>query len=392
MVEAIAERCIQQAGLASIWEKVRSGRRLSFEDGVDLYRSHELNALGFMANWVREQRHGDLAYFVRNQHINYTNICNKDCKFCSFYAHKGGPAPYELSIQQVRERVRQYADQPITEIHMVGGINPRLPYQYYLDLVKAVREERPGATVKAFTMIELQQIARKAELPLEEVLRELMQHGLGALPGGGAEVLTPRVHEELYKKKLDWRDWLDTARIAHRTGLRSNATMLYGHIETLPERVEHLVRLRELQDETGGFLTFIPLAFDPQNTELAGIPRTTGVDDLKTIAVARLMLDNFEHIKAFWMMISPPVAQLALSWGADDIDGTIMHYEITHVIDRSHRQALSMNELLRLVREAGRIPVERDALYNVVKRWEDDSALPSFPPESAAALKVLQQP
>ena len=363
------DRYIEHAGLAEIWEKVRAGTRLSFEDGVRLYESHEATAVGYMANWVREGRHGDLAYFVRNQHINYTNICNKDCKFCSFFAHKGGPAPYELDVEAVRQRVREYRDYPITEIHMVGGINPRLPYRYYLDIVRAVKEERPNATVKAFTMIELQQIARKAEKPLREVLLELMEHGLGALPGGGAEVLTPRVHEELYKKKLDWRDWLETARVAHSVGLKSNATMLYGHIETLPERVEHLVRLRELQDETGGFLSFIPLAFDPQNTQLAHVARSTGVDDLKTIAVSRLMLDNFPHIKAFWMMITPPVAQLGLRYGADDLDGTIMNYEITHVIDQSTRQALTMEQMLELIREAGRIPVERDALYNVVHRW-----------------------
>jgi aminodeoxyfutalosine synthase len=364
------DRYIERAGLGDIWEKVQAGSRISFEDGVRLYESPEATAIGWMANWVRERLHGDLAYFVRNQHINYTNICNKDCKFCSFYAHKGGPRPYELDVEAIRRRVREYSDVPITEIHMVGGINPRLPYQYYLDIVRAVKEERPGATVKAFTMIELQQIARVAGKPLREVLMELMAHGLGALPGGGAEVLTPRVHEELYKKKLDWRDWLDTARVAHSVGLKSNATMLYGHIEMLPERVEHLVRLRELQDETGGFLTFIPLAFDPQNTELSHVARTTGVDDLKTIAVSRLMLDNFPHVKAFWMMITPAVAQVALRYGADDIDGTIMNYEITHVIDPSTRQSLTMEQLLEMIREAGRIPVERDALYNVVHRWD----------------------
>jgi aminodeoxyfutalosine synthase len=380
------DRYIARVGLADIWEKVQAGRRLSFEDGVRMYETPEATAVGYMANWVREQRHGDLAYFVRNQHINYTNICNKDCKFCSFYAKKGGPAPYELDIQAIRDRVRQYADVPITEIHMVGGINPRLPYQYYLDIVRAIKEERPGATVKAFTMIELQQIARVAGKPVREVLHELMDHGLGALPGGGAEVLTPRVHEELYNRKLDWREWLETARTAHSVGLKSNATMLYGHIETLPERVEHLVRLRELQDETGGFLSFIPLAFDPQNTKLSHVARTTGVDDLKTVAVARLMLDNFPHIKAFWIMITAPVAQLALRYGANDIDGTIMNYEITHVIDRSNRQALSMEELLGLIREAGRVPVERDALYNVVHRWDVESP----PPDPAPArLPVL---
>lgn len=384
--QPVMERYVERAGLGDIWSKVRAGERLTYEDGVRLYESNEITAIGYMANWVREREHGDTTYFVRNQHINYTNICNKDCKFCSFFAKKGGPKPYELDLEAVRRRVREYLDVPITEVHMVGGINPRLPYQYYLDLVRTVKEERPNATVKAFTMIELQQIARVAQKPLPEVLRELMDHGLGALPGGGAEVLTPRVHEELYKKKLDWRDWLDTARVAHAAGLKSNATMLYGHIETLPERVEHLVRLRELQDETGGFLTFIPLAFDPQNTELAHVARSTGADDLKTIAISRLMLDNFPHIKAFWMMITPPIAQLALRYGADDLDGTIMNYEITHVIDQSTRQALSMDQLLDMIREAGRVPVERDALYNVVQSWEFEPAPAPSPAPAAFAM------
>ncbi|MFN3651607.1 MAG: aminofutalosine synthase MqnE [Armatimonadota bacterium] len=383
------DRYIERAGLAPIWEKVQAGERLSFEDGVRLYESSEATAIGAMANWVREARHGDVTYFVRNQHVNYTNICNKDCKFCSFFAKKGGPDPYELDVEAIRRRVREYVDVPITEIHMVGGINPRLPYSYYLQIVRAIKEERPNATVKAFTMIELQQIARKAEKPLEEVLRDLMEAGLGALPGGGAEVLTPRVHEILYNKKLDWRDWLETARVAHSVGLKSNATMLYGHIETLPERVEHLVRLRELQDETGGFLSFIPLAFDPQNTQLADVPRSTGVDDLKTIAISRLMLDNFPHIKAFWMMITPPVAQLSLRYGANDFDGTIMNYEITHVIDRSNRQSLTLDELLELIREAGRVPVERDALYNVVHRWDVEGLPAGARPPARVGLPVL---
>jgi aminodeoxyfutalosine synthase len=377
------DRYVHHVGLGDIWERVQAGQRLSYEDGVRMYETNEATAVGYMANWVRERDHGNLAYFVRNQHVNYTNICNKDCKFCSFFAHKGGPSPYELDVQAIRQRIRDYADTPITEIHMVGGINPRLPYEYYLDIVRAIKEERPKATVKAFTMIELQQIARKAEKPLPEVLADLMAAGLGALPGGGAEVLVPRVHEELYKKKLDWRDWLDTARVAHSVGLKSNATMLYGHIETLPERVEHLCRLRELQDETNGFFAFIPLAFDPQDTQLSHIARSTGVDDLKTIAISRLMLDNFPHIKAFWMMITPPIAQLALRYGADDLDGTIMNYEITHVIDKSTRQALSMSEMLAMIREAGRVPVERDALYNVVHRWDVEA-----PPPDAAPIRL----
>ena len=372
---SVMDRVVEQAGLAGIAEKVAAGERLSFAEGVRLYECQDLTAVGYLANGVRERFHGDDTFFVRNQHINYTNICNKDCKFCSFYAKKGGPAAYELSIEQIVERVRRFAHVPITEIHIVGGINPRLKYSYYLDMLRALKAERPNASLKAFTMIELQQIARVAGKPVRETIIDLMEAGLGASPGGGAEVLTQRVHEELYKRKLDAGEWLETARIAHGLGLKGNATMLYGHIESLPERVEHLCRLRELQDETGGFLAFIPLAFDPQNTELSHVPRSTGVDDLKTIAVARLMLDNFVHVKAFWMMITPPVAQLALRYGANDLDGTIMHYEITHVIDRSNDQALTLERMVDLIREAGRVPLERDALYNVVQRWD---SLPSL--------------
>ncbi|HEY3281888.1 MAG TPA: aminofutalosine synthase MqnE [Armatimonadota bacterium] len=361
------ERLIRRAGLEEIHRKVLAGERLSFEEGVRLYGTPELTAVGYLANLVRERRHGDRAYWVRNQHINYTNICNKDCSFCSFYAKKGGPAPYTLSVDQIREKVRQYREIPITEIHMVGGINPRLPYQYYLDIVRAIKEERPQAHLKAYTMIELEEIHRVSGKSLEDVLEDLKAAGVESMPGGGAEILSARLHQELFKRKLDFEGWLRMARAAHRAGLRSNATMLYGHIESAEERVEHLLRLRELQDETGGFVTFIPLAFDPKGTELSHLPNTTGVEDLRAIAVARLMLDNFEHIKAFWVMITPPVAQTALWYGADDLDGTIQEYEITHVGTESNRQVLTHGQLLGLIEEAGRVPVERDTLYNVVE-------------------------
>jgi aminodeoxyfutalosine synthase len=250
---------------------------------------------------------------------------------------------------------------------MVAGINPKLPYQYYLDLLRAVRAVRPDAQIKAFTMIELAQIARVAKRPLEEVLPELKAAGLAVCPGGGAEVFSDRVHEELFRAKLDNQGWFDVARKVHAAGIPSNATLLYGHIETQDEKVRHLLHMRELQDETGGFMCFVPLAFDPQNTELSHLPVTTGFANLREIAVARLLLDNFPHVKAFWIMITPPVAQMALWYGADDIDGTVSHYEITHALgSSSHRQVLAHRELLDLIQEAGREPVERDALYNLV--------------------------
>ncbi|MBC7527414.1 MAG: radical SAM protein, partial [Chthonomonadaceae bacterium] len=241
--------------LLTIYGKVREGERLTYEDGVTLYHHPDLSAVGYLANIVRERMHGDKTFYVRNQHINYTNICNKFCKFCSFYAKKGGPAPYEMNMAMVREKLQAHLDVPITEVHMVGGIDPRLPYQYYLDLLRTVKETRPGVHIKAFTMVELVEIQRQAKKPLEDVLRELMAAGLDSLPGGGIEILSDRVHEELFDRKLDGAGWMDVARTAAKVGLTQYATMLYGHIETLEERAEHLVKIRALQDETKHFVT-----------------------------------------------------------------------------------------------------------------------------------------
>ena len=358
---------VARAGLADVYGKVRKGERLSYEDGLRLYHTPDLTALGALANYVRERMNGSTTYYVRNLHINYTNICNKLCKFCSFYARPGDPRGYVLSPDDIVARLEEYRGQIVREIHMVAGINPKLPYEYYLDILRAVREARPDAQIKAFTMIELAQIARVAKKPLGDVLEDLRGAGLACCPGGGAEVFSERVHEELFRAKLDNEGWFDVAREVHRAGLKSNATMLYGHIETVEEKVKHLLHIRDLQDETKGFQCFVPLAFDPARTELDHIPVTTGQENLREIAIARLLLDNFSHIKAFWIMITPQVAQLALWYGADDIDGTVNHYEITHALgSTSHRQVLSHPELLELITEAGRVPVERDALYNVM--------------------------
>ncbi|MCZ6549930.1 MAG: aminofutalosine synthase MqnE [candidate division NC10 bacterium] len=365
--EIHVEALVAQTGLADLYGKVRKGERLSYEDGLRLYRTPDLAAVGFLANAIRERMSGDVTYYVRNLHINYTNICNKLCKFCSFYAPPGDPRGYVLSPDDIVARLDEYRDQLIREIHMVAGINPKLPYEYYLDILHAVRGARPDAQIKAFTMIELAQIARAAKKPLSDVLEDFKGAGLACVPGGGAEVFSERVHEELFRAKLDNEGWFEVAREVHRSGLKSNATMLYGHIETVEEKVKHLLHIRELQDETKGFQCFVPLAFDPARTELEHVPVTTGQQNLREIAVARLLLDNFPHIKAFWIMITPQVAQLALWYGADDLDGTVNHYEITHALGTaSHHQVLSHQELLDLISEAGRVPVERDALYNVM--------------------------
>jgi len=362
----IFEKQIDGAGLADIQHKVSSGQRLSIDDGLRLYGCDDLPVLAYLANSVREAKHGDTTYYVRNQHINYTNICNKLCKFCSFYVKPRDERGYALSPEQVQQRITKYAETPISEIHMVGGVNPRLPYSYYLELLRAMKEARPSAHLKAFTMIEIAQIQRIAKKPLEEVLSDLKEAGLESLPGGGAEVFSDRVQEEMFWTKSDSEDWLRIAAAAHRAGLPTNATMLYGHIENTSEKVYHLTRLRDVQDETGGFLAYIPLSFHPERTEIDHLPGPTGVLDLKEIAVARLMLDNFPHIKTFWIMNSIEISQVALWYGADDIDGTVMDYEITRSSYEDTEQRLTQTELLDRIAEAGREAVERDSLYNLV--------------------------
>ena len=369
---------LRRAGLDGVHAKLLAGQRLDFDDGMRLYRTPDLTAVGSLANLVRERRSGAHTYYVRNLHVNYTNICNKFCKFCSFYAAPNSTdgKAYVLTPEEAAARVAQYAGEPIREIHMVAGINPKLPYLYYLDLLRAVKATRPDAQIKAFTMIELAQIARVAKRPLPEILPELKAAGLAACPGGGAEVFSDRVHEELFRAKLDNQGWFDVARAVHAAGIPTNATLLYGHIETQDEKVRHLLHIRELQDETGGFMCFVPLAFDPSNTELSHLPVTTGYANLREIAIARLLLDNFPHVKAFWIMITPAVAQMALWYGADDIDGTVNHYEITHALGTtSHRQVLSHEQLLDLITEIGREPVERDALYNLVGHADEAVSL-----------------
>lgn len=360
-------KVVEQAGLGAIHDKVLRAERLTFDDGLKLYATPQLNLLGYLANIVRERKNGNLAYWVRNQHINYTNVCNKGCLFCSFYARpKDDPRAYVMSPEQAAAKVARYVDAPITELHVVGGVNPKLPYSYYLELLTAIKAARPAAHIKAFTMVEIDQIVRCSKKPADEVFADLKAAGLDALPGGGAEVMSDRVHEDLFHTKPNAARWLELARFAHQAGLKSNATLLYGHVEQTPEKVEHFLKLRELQDETGGFLTFIPLSWHPEKTALEHIAPPTGVEDLREIAVARLMLDNFPHIKTFWIMNTAPVSQCALWYGADDVDGTIMEYEIIRDPERDRKQVLTSRDLVEMIIEAGRDPIERDPLYNTV--------------------------
>lgn len=357
---------IKQAGLADIHEKIIASERLSFEDGLKLYQCPDILSIGYLANIVRERLNQDNAYFIYNQHINYSNICTNLCKFCAFGRKGDDELAYEMSIEEVKEKVRARLDEPIVEIHMVGGIHPDLPFDYYTGLLRGIKEIRPDVHIQAFTCVEIAHLSSLCGKSVEETLGVLCDAGLGSLPGGGAEVFSPRIREKTCKDKLSGDDWLEIAKKAHRFGLRTNATMLYGHIETLEERLEHLDALREAQDDTGGFLAFIPLAFHPQNTAMDTISSTTGMDDLKNIAVARLYLDNFRHIKAYWVMIGPKLAQIALSFGADDMDGTVKEEVITHMAGAETEQAIGSSTLIHLIKEAGRIPIERGTLYDVI--------------------------
>jgi aminodeoxyfutalosine synthase len=382
---AIAERSLRVerilgAEFIDIYEKVIAGERLSYDDGLRLYRTNNLSAVGYLANIVRERIHGDRAYYIRNQHINYTNICNKHCKFCYFAKNpkEGGPNPYLFSMEDVRAAVRKHKNVPLTEVHMVGGINPKLPYSYYLDLLHTIKEERPEIHIKAFTAVELVEIERVAGKPLAECLVDLKAAGLTSIPGGGAEVMSERLHGLLHPKKIGADGWTRVAREIAKAGLPQYATMLYGHIETLEERTDHLVRLRELQDETGHFLAFTPLSFHPEGTYMDDLPAPTGFDDLRNLAVGRLMLDNFAHIKSFWIMNTAQISQLSLWYGADDIDGTIHEYEITYPEGHlgEKKQVLTRRELLKNIHEAGRTPMERDSLYGIVPPREESERAP----------------
>jgi aminodeoxyfutalosine synthase len=356
----------QDQRLWPVFDKVQAGERLSREEGLVLYDSRDLLGVGYLANLVRERLHGRRAYYIYNQHLNYSNVCVNGCRFCAFGKPEDHPQAYTMTLEEIGTKVRERLSEPITEIHIVGGLHPRLPFSYYLDMLRCIKAIRPEVHLQAFTAVEIAHLADLAGLSVADTLLALKEAGLGSLPGGGAEVFSPRIRSSLCPQKLSPEGWLSVAQTAHRLGLKTNATMLYGHVETMEERVEHLLRLRQAQDETGGFVTFIPLAFHPHNTQLPELSDTTGVDDLKNLAVARLMLDNFPHIKAFWIMIGPKIAQLSLAFGADDIDGTVMEEKITHMAGAQTPQGLTRTQLLHLIREAGCEPVERDTLYNVI--------------------------
>jgi aminodeoxyfutalosine synthase len=352
----------------SIVEKVGKHERLSLEDGIALYETTDLFGLGELANQVRTRLNGKTAYYNVNRHINYTNVCVSDCQLCQgAYARKPGePGGYTMALAQVLEFASQKYNDSVTEFHIVGGLNPELPFSYYLELLRSLSDRVPGVHLKAFTMVELDFFTKITRKPLEWVIDQLVEHGMGSCPGGGAEIFSERARPLIAGHKISGARWLECARVLHLRGVRSNATMLYGHVETIAERVDHLIRLRELQDETGGFNCFIPLAFHPENTAYSHLQPTTGTDDLKTIAVARLMLDNFPHVKAYWVTITPDLAQIGLRFGADDLDGTIIEERIIHGAGSRTSPGLTRSDIEDLIRRAGFEPVERDTLYNPV--------------------------
>ena len=356
--------------LVPLAEKVQAGARLNAEEVLVLFRSSDILAVGWLANSVRERLHGDRTYFNVNRHINPTNVCVAACRLCAFGRKKDTLGAYTMALEEAWQTAASGYSDAVTEFHIVGGLHPDLPFSYFLDLIAGLKERFPQVHLKAFTMVEVAYLAKRAKLSVRETLEKLKTAGVDSLPGGGAEIFADRVRSVICDHKINGDQWLETARLAHQVGLRSNATMLYGHIENDEDRVDHLLKLRALQDETGGFQTYIPLAFHPENTPLKHLPKTTGMLDIKNIAVARLVLDNFPHVKSYWQMMTPKIAQISLRFGADDIDGTVVEEKIYHDAGATTPQGMRREELSRLIREAGREPVERDTLYRPVTRTE----------------------
>ncbi len=356
---------LRDARLIAVWEKVGGGERLTREDALLLFETDDLLGLGRIADFAKRRRVGDRVFFVINRYINPTNVCVLSCKFCDFAKKKGEAGAFEHSIEDILGMIKD----GVREAHIVGGHHPDWPFEYYERLIGAIHAQRPEVQIKAFTAAEIDYFWRRWKIEPEEALRRLKAAGLHSMPGGGAEVFSRRLQKLLnYTGKADADRWCEIHGIAHRLGLKSNATMLYGHVETLEERVDHLLRLRRQQDETGGFLTFIPLAYQVGDTKL--VPRQTPpTDDLRTIAAARLLLDNFPHVEAYWIMIGEATASIALNFGADDVNGTLEDERIAHAAKAESPAGLAREQILRMIRDAGKIPVERDALYNVIKVW-----------------------
>lgn len=364
---------LRDRALQPIAVKALAGERLSFEDGVALYRSNDLLAIGYLAHHIRQKLHGNRTYFNVNRHLNPTNVCVASCRLCAFGRKPDAPGAYTMALEEAFRIAGQGWTEAVTEFHIVGGLHPDLPFDYYVGLLRGLKERFPSVHLKAFTAVEIGYYSQIAQRPIREILERLKEAGLGSLPGGGAEIFAPAVRRVICDHKIGAHTWLKVHRIAHELGLHSNATMLYGHIESAEDATDHLLQLRALQDQTHGFQTFIPLAFHPAHTELGKMvphSETSGFMDLKNVAVARLLLDNFPHIKAYWIMMTSRVAQVALRFGADDIDGTVVEEKIYHDAGATTPQVMTREAIVRLIREAGCEPVERDTLYRPVSRTE----------------------
>lgn len=369
---------VERSELADIAAKVEAGERLTREDGYRLARTKDILALGYLADLARRRQVGDVAYFINNYHINHTNICYAGCKFCAFARRRDEEGAYTLRIDEVEAEAEKARALGATEVHVIGGLNPHVPYEYYREVVRAIRRVHPDALIQAYDAVEVDFLARLARKSPQAVLEDLVADGLSALPGGGGEIFAERVHKALYPGKIGGRRYLEIHRIAHAMGLRSNCSILYGHIETPEERVDHMLALRDLQDETGGFLAFISFPYHPANTPLTEEllargervpPATTGVDDLRHLALARLLLDNIPHVRVFWMAVGMKMAQVSLAWGVDDLDGTVRKERIIHDAGADTAQEADVGEMVHLIRQAGRIPVERDTLYRHLREY-----------------------
>lgn len=384
-----------RAGLADIVEKVARGERLSIDDGVRLYESDDLITIGQLADRVKHQQSGDYVYFNQNRHINYTNVCAAHCSFCGFRRDENEHGAYVMSVDEIM-RAAATAGPNVTEFHIVAGNHEGLPFTYYEEMMGALKAQYPQVHIKAFTAVEIWFFHQIYHMSVEDVLQRLIAAGLGSMPGGGAEIFSQRVRDKMCPDKANAEEWLDVHRTAHRLGLKSNATMLYGTIETKRERVEHLALLRDLQDETGGFNCFIPLAYQPKLARAGSRTETTAVDDLKTIAISRLMLDNFPHIKSYWIDLGPKVAQVALNFGADDLDGTIVEERISHAQRQFAPLGMTVAGLLQLIQQARRVPVERDTLYTPLHIYTPEeiareAAKPSMPQKGGANATIPAQ-
>lgn len=354
---------LERSSLADIADKVFRRERLTFADGCRLFRTDDRKALSALADWVKRGRHGAKVYYVLNQHINYSNVCKEVCHFCAFGKHRGDDGAWEYSLEDIFRKAEPMVRSGASELHIVGGVHPDLPWSYYLDMLRGLKARHPNVALKAFTAVEIEFFRELAGLSIEDTLRALREAGLDALPGGGAEIFAPETRRKICDTKVDADGWLEIHRTAHRLGIPSNCTMLYGHIESVEDRVDHLLRLRALQDETHGFMAYIPLAFHPENTALENIPAPRREDHLIELAVGRLLLDNFEHIKVYWIMAGLENAREGLHYGADDIDGTVVEEHIYHMAGAQTPEEMTEADLRRIIEGEGLLPVRRDCLY-----------------------------